>query len=89
VVVDTADLHQCARLSWATEGSATGHFFALVRMVCCGHSQTGSLNYTATPPLVGATAIFELASWLCPSRLRRPPYVGSGSRRLAARSRPS
>jgi hypothetical protein len=31
-------------LSWATESSATGHFFALVRMVCFGHSQTGSFS---------------------------------------------
>jgi hypothetical protein len=69
--------------------SATGHSFAGVRMVCCGHSQTGSLNYTAAPRGVGATAIVELASWLCPSRLRRPPGTGSGSRRRATRSRPA
>jgi hypothetical protein len=37
---------------------------------------------------VGATAFFELASWLCPSLLTRPVFAGSGSRRLAARSRP-
>jgi hypothetical protein len=37
---------------------------------------------------VGATAILELASWLCPSLLKRPPDTGSGFRRLAARSRP-
>lgn len=36
---------------------------------------------------VGATAIFELASWLCPSLLKRPPDSGSGSRYLAARSK--
>ena len=38
---------------------------------------------------VGATAIFERACWLCPSLLKRPPGPGSGSRHLAARSRPS
>ena len=30
--------------------SASGHSFALVRMVCSGHSQTGSFNSSATPP---------------------------------------
>ena len=40
------------------------------------------------PRHLGATALVGLASWLCPSLLKRPPGSGSGSRRLAARSRP-
>jgi hypothetical protein len=45
VLLETADLTSALMLSRATEGcSATGHSFALVRMVCSGHSQTGSFS---------------------------------------------
>ena len=59
-----------------------------VRMVCSGHSQNG-LTQIDGHATRGATAILELASWLCPSLLKRPPGTGSGSRHLAARSRPA
>ena len=38
------DLTIAQDLSWATESSATGHSFAVVRMVCSGHSQTGTFK---------------------------------------------
>jgi hypothetical protein len=49
----------------------------------------GLIQFDGHATGVGATAIFELASWLCPSLLTRPAGSGSGSRRLAARSRPA
>jgi hypothetical protein len=58
-----------------------------VRMVCSGHSQNGLIQIDGHATR-GATAYFELASWLCPSLLKRPPDPGSGSRHRAARRRP-
>ena len=58
-----------------------------VRMVCCGHSQNGLIQIDGPATEVGATALLELAVWLCPSLLKPPPDPGSGSRRRAARRR--
>ena len=48
--------------------------------------RTGSLKLDGHATR-GATAFLELASWLCPSFLKRPHDPGSGFPRLAARHR--
>jgi hypothetical protein len=74
-------------LSWTTEMLGDRPFLRAGSHGVFRPQPDGLIQLNGLATLVGAMAILELASWLCPSLLTRPPYAGCGSRRRAARSR--
>src|SRR6266540_414613 len=85
--LDTADLTNALVLSWATEMLGDRPFLRAGSHGVLRPQPDGLIQFDGHATRVGATAILELASWLCPSVLTRPRDAGSESRRLAARSR--
>jgi hypothetical protein len=85
--LDTADLTIALVLSGATEMLGDRPFLRAGSHGVFRPQPDGLIQFDGHATTVGATAILELASWLCPSVLTRPRDTGSGSRRPAARSR--
>jgi hypothetical protein len=65
--------HHCARLSWATEVLGDRPFLRAGSHGVFRPQPDGLTQIVGHATKVGATAGTELASWLCPSLLRRPP----------------
>src|SRR5438067_11119702 len=89
VVADTADLTIALLLSWATEMLGDRPFLRAGSHGVFRPQPDGLIQLDGLANKLGATAFLELAPWLCPSLLQRPPGTGSGSRRPAARRRPA